>query len=149
MISLDLNDFKTINDVYGHTVGDQVLSEASNRLRRCMRSIDLVTRQGGDEFIIIAADLNQREDIEGFCSRIVEELNRPFDICGNEIIIDVSMGIALAPQDAVTASDLLRYSDIALYKAKNDPHAIGFFMNLIWLNKLFNAENWNKNSVRQ
>ncbi|MDU6683640.1 MAG: EAL domain-containing protein [Enterobacteriaceae bacterium] len=123
MISVDLNDFKTINDVYGHTVGDQVLSEASNRLRRCMRSIDLVTRQGGDEFIIIASDLSRREDIERFCSRIVEELNHPFDICGNEIVIGVSMGIALAPQDALNASDLLRYSDIALYKAKNDPDA--------------------------
>lgn len=127
MITLDLNDFKSINDIYGHGAGDQVLSEVSQRLRRCMRSRDLVARQGGDEFIIIVSDIHQRGDIEVFCQRIVEELSHPFDVCGNEIFIAASMGIALSPQDAHTASDLLRYSDIALYKAKNDANAHWFF----------------------
>lgn len=120
MISLDLNDFKTINDVYGHSAGDAVLSEVSARLRNCMRSTDLVARQGGDEFIIIAPDLVNHDDIDIFCRRIIEELRRPFYVCGNEMFIGASMGIALSPQHARTASDLLRYSDIALYEAKKD-----------------------------
>lgn len=119
MITLDLNNFKTINDVYGHNAGDQVLCEVSLRLRRCIRSTDLVARQGGDEFIIIAVDIHQHGDIEIFCQRIVDEMSYPFIVCDNELSIEASMGVALAPKDAGTASDLLRYSDIALYKAKN------------------------------
>lgn len=119
MISLDLNNFKSINDVYGHNAGDKVLCEVSLRLRRCIRNTDLVARQGGDEFIIIVVDIYQHSDIEIFCQRIVNEMNRPFIVCDNELSVGASMGVALAPKDANTASDLLRYSDMALYKAKN------------------------------
>ena len=119
MMSLDLDKFKPVNDLFGHGVGDAVLHEVSTRLRSCVRDYDLVARQGGDEFILIISDIQDRSDIELLCNRIIGELARPFVIGGNEIFIGASIGIAMAPQDAVDAGELLRFSDIALYKAKN------------------------------
>lgn len=119
MISLDLDKFKPVNDLFGHGAGDTVLHEVSARLRHCVRDYDLVARQGGDEFILIISDILDRQDIEHLCERILAELARPFFINGNEIFIGASIGIAMAPQDAVDAGELLRFSDIALYKAKS------------------------------
>ncbi|MGY5958017.1 EAL domain-containing protein [Kosakonia sp. BK9b] len=119
MMSIDINDFKAINDIYGHLAGDKVLSDVSERLRKCVRNTDLVARHGGDEFVIISPDVNSEEDIRIFCQRIISEINKPFYISATEVYISVSIGIAQLPKDALTAKDLLRYSDIALYKAKN------------------------------
>jgi diguanylate cyclase (GGDEF)-like protein/PAS domain S-box-containing protein len=119
MISLDLDKFKPVNDLFGHGAGDQVLHEVSARLRLCIRDYDLVARQGGDEFILIISDIAAHQDIETLCERIISELERPFTFRDREIFIGASMGIALAPQDAVDAGELLRFSDIALYKAKS------------------------------
>ncbi|QNU73950.1 EAL domain-containing protein (plasmid) [Klebsiella pneumoniae] len=119
MISLDLDKFKPVNDLFGHNAGDALLNEVASRLRSCTRKIDLVARQGGDEFILILPDIYVRKDIETLCQRIASEISRPFIVNGNEVYISVSMGIALAPQDAMNACDLIRLSDIALYKAKN------------------------------
>lgn len=119
MISLDLDKFKPVNDLFGHGVGDKVLHEVSARLRHCIRDNDLVARQGGDEFILIIPDIADRQYLESLCKKIITELLRPFTINGHEIFIGASLGVALAPQDAVDAGDLLRYSDMALYKAKN------------------------------
>ncbi|MFS2225960.1 EAL domain-containing protein [Pantoea sp. B65] len=119
MIMVDLDKFKPINDLYGHTAGDKVLNEVSSRLRNCLRESDLVARHGGDEFIIVLPDVRNLEEIETLCRRIIQEINRPFDVYSNEIFIGASLGIALAPQDAHNAADLLRFSDIALYKAKS------------------------------
>ncbi len=119
MISLDLDKFKPVNDLFGHGVGDKVLHEVSARLRHCIRDYDLVARQGGDEFILIISEIATQQDIETLCERIITELERPFIFNNHEIFIGASMGIALAPQDAVEAGELLRFSDIALYKAKS------------------------------
>lgn len=119
MISLDLDKFKPVNDLFGHGVGDEVLHQVSERLRACLRDFDLVARQGGDEFILIIPDIERKEDIDQLCERIIREIRRPLYIQEHEIFIGVSMGVALAPQDAVNATDLLRFSDIALYKAKS------------------------------
>lgn len=119
MISLDLDKFKPVNDLFGHGVGDRVLHEVSARLRHCIRDNDLVARQGGDEFILIIPDIADRHYLETLCKEIINELLRPFAVNGHEIFIGASMGVALAPHDAVDAGDLLRYSDMALYKAKN------------------------------
>ncbi|EOL9053620.1 bifunctional diguanylate cyclase/phosphodiesterase [Cronobacter turicensis] len=119
MISLDLDKFKPVNDLFGHGVGDELLHQVSARLRACLRDFDLVARQGGDEFILIIPDIERKEALEQLCERILGEINRPFSVQDHEILIGASMGIALAPQDAVNATDLLRFSDIALYKAKS------------------------------
>ncbi|MEB6380635.1 EAL domain-containing protein [Leclercia adecarboxylata] len=119
MLSLDLDKFKPVNDLFGHGAGDSVLHEVSARLRGCIRDYDLVARQGGDEFILIISDIHDRKYIDTLCERIIAELTRPFLINGNEIVIGASIGVAIAPHDAVDASELLRFSDIALYKAKS------------------------------
>lgn len=119
MLSLDLDKFKPVNDLFGHSAGDTVLHEVSARLRHCIRDYDLVARQGGDEFILIISDIHDRRYIDTLCERIIAELTRPFLINGNEIVIGASIGIAIAPHDAVDAGELLRFSDIALYKAKS------------------------------
>lgn len=118
MICLDLDKFKPVNDIFGHSTGDALLGEVSTRLQNCIRSGDFVARQGGDEFMVLLADTSQPEQVEEICQRIVYELNRPFTIDGNDVTIGVSMGIAMAPHDSISANDLLRFADIALYQAK-------------------------------
>jgi len=118
MICLDLDKFKLVNDIFGHSTGDALLGEVSSRLKSCIRSGDFVARQGGDEFMILLATTSQISEIDDVCQRIVNELNRPFSVNGNDVTIGVSMGIALAPKDSISANDLLRFADIALYQAK-------------------------------
>ncbi|MCK6686763.1 EAL domain-containing protein [Enterobacter asburiae] len=118
MICLDLDKFKPVNDIFGHSTGDALLGEVASRLKDCVRRGDFVARQGGDEFMLLLGNTSQQEQIEEVCRRIVQELNRPFAIEGNDVAIGVSMGIALAPRDSSSANDLLRYADIALYQAK-------------------------------
>ena len=118
MICLDLDKFKPVNDIFGHSTGDALLGEVASRLKDCVRRGDFVARQGGDEFMLLLGNTSQQDQIEEVCRRIVQELNRPFAIEGNDVAIGVSMGIALAPRDSSSANDLLRYADIALYQAK-------------------------------
>lgn len=119
IIMLDLDMFKPVNDLYGHPAGDEVLNEVSGRLRRCVDNSGLVARLGGDEFTILLPDIVSRESVEKLCRCIIADVNRPFIVQENEIFIGVSLGIALAPDDASNVTDLLRFSDIALYGAKN------------------------------
>lgn len=120
VIMADLDKFKPVNDFFGHATGDSVLYEVSARLRDCLNGTGLAARLGGDEFIIILPDVSKKEDVDTLCSQIITEVSQPFRAGGSEIFIGASLGIAMAPQDADNASDLLRFSDIALYKAKTD-----------------------------
>ncbi|WP_338521187.1 bifunctional diguanylate cyclase/phosphodiesterase [Erwinia aphidicola] len=129
IVMIDLDKFKPVNDVYGHAFGDRVLHEASMRMRACLRESGMVTRHGGDEFIIILPDFGSPAQIEELCAQIIVEINRPFLINGCEIFIGASLRIALSPQDACVASDLLRFADIALYKAKNEGRNQWVFFN--------------------
>ncbi|MGK9175332.1 EAL domain-containing protein [Yokenella regensburgei] len=118
LISIDLDKFKPVNDLFGHAAGDALLAEVSVRLQRCLRKCDLVARQGGDEFLVVLSAMDEIHNINDICARIVEALNHPFVIEGNEISVGVSMGVTLAPEHGTTSTDLLRYADIALYRAK-------------------------------
>jgi len=118
LISIDLDKFKPVNDLFGHSAGDALLRDVSVRLQRCLRKCDLVARQGGDEFLIVVSAVDEINNLSEVCSRILEELNTPFIVEGNEILIGVSMGISLAPEHGTNSHDLLRYADIALYRAK-------------------------------
>jgi diguanylate cyclase (GGDEF)-like protein len=148
MISLDLDKFKPVNDLSGHNAGDALLNEVASRLRSCTRKIDLVARQG-DEFILILPDIYVRKDIETLCQRIASEISRPFIVNGNEVYISVSMGIALAPQDAMNASDLIRLSDIALYKAKNTGRNNWVFYEPNMGEYLIQRRKWKKSFVKR
>lgn len=118
VLMLDLNRFKAINDVYGHPVGDQVLMAVALRLSGCVRVTDVVARLGGDEFAVVATHLLGVEEAASIGLRIVEALQAPVEIAGNLHSVGVGIGIALYPQDASTASELVRRADIALYRAK-------------------------------
>ncbi len=119
MLSLDLDHFKPINDLYGHAAGDQVLNEVSQRLRVCLGEEDLLSRQGGDEFILLLSGLTSREEIETRCRCLMDEIRKPFNVADQVVHIGASVGIARAPQDALQPEELLRMADIALYQSKD------------------------------
>ncbi len=118
LLYLDLDGFKPINDTLGHAAGDQMLVEVSHRLKQCMREDDLVSRIGGDEFVIVASGLPNRAFIEKLCERLLNSLRKPVLINKHEVSVGCSIGIVSAPEDSCQADDLLRFADIALYEAK-------------------------------
>ena len=118
MLSLDLDRFKPVNDLLGHTAGDRVLNEVSSRLADCVRHGDLVARIGGDEFVLILTDAGTQDEVEILCKRLIESIERTIRIDEQEVFVSASIGIAIAPNDAREAAELLRYADIALYEAK-------------------------------
>ncbi|WP_341964165.1 EAL domain-containing protein [Pseudomonas sp. RC10] len=119
MLSLDLDRFKSVNDLLGHAAGDAVLNEISSRLANRVRHGDLVARIGGDEFVLILTDLKGQDEVEMLCQRLIESIESPIRIGEQEVFVGASIGIAMAPTDATEATELLRYADIALYEAKS------------------------------
>ncbi|MCK6189108.1 EAL domain-containing protein [Pseudomonas sp. EYE_354] len=118
MLSLDLDRFKPVNDLLGHAAGDRVLNEVSSRLTACVRHGDLVARVGGDEFVLILTEAGTQDEVENLCGRLIAAIEQAICIDEQEVFISASIGIALAPNDAVEVAELLRYADIALYEAK-------------------------------
>lgn len=116
LLSLDLDRFKPINDLFGHATGDAVLCELASRLHRLVNDTDLVARMGGDEFVMVVS--NTAGDIEVLCKLLCESFSTPMRVNGNQVAVGVSIGVAAAPADAILPSELLRLSDIALYEAK-------------------------------
>ena len=118
MLSIDLNRFKLVNDAFGHDAGDRVLHEVSQRLHACIREDDLVARHGGDEFIMVLNGRHSEQAIEQICMQLIESIEAPFQINGQEVFVGASIGISSAPEDSTLVEDLLRYADLALYQAK-------------------------------
>jgi diguanylate cyclase (GGDEF)-like protein/PAS domain S-box-containing protein len=123
LLYLDLDQFKNVNDTLGHPVGDQLLKEVAARLRLCVREIDAVARIGGDEFAIIQAALNEPTDAATLARRVREAITAPYDLAGHHIVVDTSIGIAIAPNDGCDPDQLLKSADMALYGAKADGRA--------------------------
>ncbi|MFD1332107.1 putative bifunctional diguanylate cyclase/phosphodiesterase [Methylopila musalis] len=117
VLYLDLDRFKPVNDALGHPVGDRVLRETAARLTRAVREGDLVARIGGDEFAVVVPRIDAG-DVEALCRRLQDAVNAPIEIDDTILYVGLSIGIALAPEDATTPDELLRLSDIALYQAK-------------------------------
>src|SRR6516165_9062079 len=124
VLYLDLNDFKIVNDRFGHITGDKLLVEVGRRLRESVREADLVARLGGDEFAIAVADVPDAAIPTALAARIVSNLDRPFAIDGREVFIGTCVGIALAPVDGDTPEILLKNADEALYDAKHRPGGV-------------------------
>ena len=120
VLLLDLDRFKHVNDTLGHAVGDEVLRETAVRLKASLRETDVLARLGGDEFAIVQDRQNdQRGDTSGLADRIIDIVSRPIIIEGNEVNIATSIGIAMAPEHAVSSESLMKMADMALYRAKS------------------------------
>ena len=119
VLYLDVDHLKRINDTLGHSAGDKLLKAVADRLHGCIRDVDVVARLSGDEFAIIQSSLNQKSDAAVLAVRVRDSIHDPFDLDGNQVVVDISIGISIAPDDASQFDELLKAADIALYEAKN------------------------------
>lgn len=120
VLYLDLDRFKAVNDTLGHLAGDMLLCLVASRLRDIAPNVDTIARLGGDEFAIAQSGVEQPCSAELLASRIIEQLGRPFDINGRQVVIGVSVGITIAACDDADPNQLLRRADMALYAGKNE-----------------------------
>jgi diguanylate cyclase (GGDEF)-like protein/PAS domain S-box-containing protein len=117
VLFLDLDHFKRINDQHGHAVGDDLLVESAHRVQSVLRASDLAARTGGDEFVVVCADMESPVDAEQLAHRIALTLGAPFSLQGREVFVSASIGIAIA-EDSCTSDELLSRADTAAYQAK-------------------------------
>lgn len=122
VLSIDIDRFSRINDTLGRAVGDAVLKVSAQRIERCLRGVDAgntcLTRMGGDEFVLILADIDSREDVDSVASRVQESFLEPVSIEGHTLVIVPSIGISLYPLDGENTDELLKNSRVALDEAK-------------------------------
>ena len=119
VVVIDLDHFKFVNSSLGHATGDRLLKAMAERLRGMLRDGDTVARLGGDEFVLILNDQSSAEVIYRAMQRIADELARPLEIDGQELVVTCSAGISLYPQDGPDVDTLLKNADAAMYRAKN------------------------------
>ncbi|WP_455383740.1 EAL domain-containing protein [Acidihalobacter prosperus] len=115
---VDLDRFKNINDTLGHNVGDGLLEQVAQRLRRCLREGDTVARTGGDEFLILLPEVPHYDEAMNAAQRIIDGLTRPLHAAGRELVLTCSIGIAFYPEDGDNQDTLIKNADIAMYRAK-------------------------------
>jgi len=120
VLFIDLDHFKNINDTFGHSIGDKVLKIVSQKLQKSIRKGDTVSRHGGDEFAILLENLKSPLDAAKIAQSILDILKKPLPINEHHFHITTSIGITIAPTDSNDAETLLRFADIAMYKAKNN-----------------------------
>jgi diguanylate cyclase (GGDEF)-like protein/PAS domain S-box-containing protein len=118
VLYVDLDEFKQVNDSLGHAAGDALLIAVAGRLRASLRPQDSAARLGGDEFAVLAENIVSPHDLEVIASRILQELERPFEIFGRDVHAGASIGAAVAGPDHATSDLLLRDADVAMYRAK-------------------------------
>ena len=119
IIFMDMDNFKVINDTYGHKVGDKFLQEVTSRIKSVIREEDTLSRIGGDEFILLIEEVNGIEDAAHAAERVIEQVRKPFDIERNKFFSAVSLGISIYPDDSEHYDTLLEYADKAMYHVKN------------------------------
>lgn len=117
---IDLDQFKEINDSYGHDAGDEILKASAQRIKSVLRTHDTLARLGGDEFTIILENITKVEDVSSLANKVLQSLHEPMLVENNMVYFSLSIGISLYPDDGDSAQALLKYADSAMYKAKND-----------------------------
>jgi len=122
VIFLDLDRFKEVNDTLGHDAGDGLLCAAGNRLIDLVRKTDTVARMGGDEFLLLLADIERVEDVIAIAQKVLEGFREPFIVDGHEVSISASIGIAIYPDDGTDVDTLVNCADKAMYEAKQRGH---------------------------
>lgn len=127
LMLIDVDDFKTTNDTFGHDNGDRLLQEFARRLKLCFRVEDTIARIGGDEFAVVLPDSPDTEGLEAIARRIRVEMAGGFETEGEQVEMSASVGITLYPDHAANATELLRQADIALYNSKAAGHGVHCF----------------------
>ena len=117
---LDLDRFKDVNDTLGHAIGDALLKAVAERLKNCVRADDIVARLGGDEFAVIQCGINQPVGATSLALRLIEAVSSPYQINDHQIVVGISVGISVSPDDTRDPEHLMRNADLALYRAKSD-----------------------------
>ena len=120
LLFIDLDGFKPVNDSHGHAVGDEVLKEVGRRLGMLIRGMDTAARLGGDEFVVILTDIRSKENARSVAEKIIENLARPYEVEGRELLLSASIGASLYPSDETASRELLRTADEAMYRAKRE-----------------------------
>ncbi len=134
LLFIDLDNFKYVNDVFGHQAGDGLLKDAARRLESSLRDADVISRQadeddpinpnrmvvrlGGDEFTVLLSDLRQAHQASAVAQRIIDVISKPFLVQNREVTVGASIGIAMYPVDGLTAENLIKNADLAMYEAK-------------------------------
>jgi len=126
---IDLDDFKGINDLHGHAVGDEVLIAVSQRLQAAVRDSDTVSRRSGDEFLLLMLEANDEPNVAAFASRLADIIAASCEIRSATLAVNASIGIALYPEDGLSAQDLIDHADVAMYAAKQRRQGPAFYRN--------------------
>ncbi len=124
---IDLNKFKSINDTYGHDIGDKVLQTVGGRLQTCVRDEDTISRLGGDEFLCLLLEVKEEADIAHIAELMIAGVSETCDFADVRLAVSASIGIAIYPQDATTTEALIKNADVAMYKAKQNGEDYYFF----------------------
>ena len=142
LIFVDLNKFKYINDVFGHSSGDQVLVEFSSRLKKCLKDKGIVSRYSGDEFIIIYSNYIDNNELEAFYNNVIlKEFKEPIIFNNNKIFMDFAAGVSVYPKDGNNFNDLINKSDFMMYSSKkNNKRAKLLFFNDVIYNEILEIE---------
>lgn len=119
LIFLDLDDFKNINDILGHSIGDRFLVEFAEKLKPKLKEKDTLSRFGGDEFLILYPHAKTIGEIESFAQEVLREITNPFQMDEREVSTGASMGISIYPQDGQNGEELIKFADLAMYHAKS------------------------------
>lgn len=120
VLFLDLDGFKHINDSLGHEIGDKLLQSIAKRLMKCVRATDTVSRQGGDEFVVLLSEMAQSEDAAVTARRMLEALEEVHVIDQHELHVSASIGVSIYPDDALDAATLIKNADTAMYQSKDN-----------------------------
>ena len=118
LLFIDLDRFKNVNDTLGHSVGDQLLRDVAARLLSVVRGTDTISRQGGDEFIVLLSDINTPDDAAQAARKLIQLLGEPFTLGEHRITVTPSIGVAVSPEDGNDLDSLLKHADLAMYDAK-------------------------------
>ncbi|MEO8838935.1 MAG: diguanylate cyclase, partial [Herbaspirillum sp.] len=120
VLFIDLDRFKTINDSLGHAVGDALLQAVSMRLLSSVRASDTVSRQGGDEFVALLAEVSDETAVAEFADKMCKAISAPYQVEGQDLHIGVTLGISMYPDDGQDAETLIRHADVAMYHSKRE-----------------------------
>jgi len=148
LLLIDIDNFKNINDTLGHATGDEIIKSIAQRLSTKNSKDVIVTRFGGDEFTILMSNVHKIVEIAEFADEILKLFHKSFHIDGNDISINISMGISIFPDDAITFDKLLMNSDVAMYKAKNTGKNGYQFFNKV-LDEQLIRKVWIENGLRE